>query len=285
MDKLSELKGRMRALRNVKKVKLVNIPRLTVMVLSIAFVDMKKLVMKNASLLEGYEPLSKAERKRREEEERRIRENEEKQRKEKEERKKKRKEWCMNALIWCLKALGVVVACAFFCLIIWYVLHLIKGFGSYLVSLLPVPETEQQRKMRVLEECIGIRIWENMTELVVPSSRCNSKYFNLLDLRVLPKLRSIVIGDTCFENVEVVILMGMKQLERVVIGKRSFTRYKYSWNHNTHRRFLLLDCEKLKELRIGYESFSDYSVCEIENVPSLELIEMGEQNEASYNFY
>ena len=79
----------MRAMRNVKKVRLVNIPKLTVMVLSIAFVDIKKLIMKNASLLERYEPLSKAERKRREEEDRRIKENEERQRKEKE-RKRER---------------------------------------------------------------------------------------------------------------------------------------------------------------------------------------------------
>ena len=35
---------------------------------------------------------------------------------------------------------------------------------------------------------------------------------------------------------------------------------------------------------MGRISFSDYSVCEIENVPSLEVIEMGELNEAIYNF-
>ena len=32
-------------------------------------------------------------------------------------------------------------------------------------------------------------------------------------------------------------------------------------------------------------SFSDYSVCEIENVPSLEVIEMGELNKKSCNFF
>ena len=35
---------------------------------------------------------------------------------------------------------------------------------------------------------------------------------------------------------------------------------------------------------MGRYSFSDYDVCEIENVPSLEVIEMGELNEASGNF-
>ena len=40
----------------------------------------------------------------------------------------------------------------------------------------------------------------------------------------------------------------------------------------------------MRELKIGWYSFSDYSVCEIENVPSLEVIEMGELNEESSNF-
>ena len=36
---------------------------------------------------------------------------------------------------------------------------------------------------------------------------------------------------------------------------------------------------------MGCFSFSDYSVCEIENVPSLEVIEMGELNIDSSNFF
>ena len=35
---------------------------------------------------------------------------------------------------------------------------------------------------------------------------------------------------------------------------------------------------------MGCLSFADYSVCEIENVPSLEVIEIGELNERSVNF-
>ena len=40
----------------------------------------------------------------------------------------------------------------------------------------------------------------------------------------------------------------------------------------------------MKELKIGRYSFSDYSSIEIENVNSLEVIEMGDLNEWSYNF-
>ena len=45
------------------------------------------------------------------------------------------------------------------------------------------------------------------------------------------------------------------------------------------------NCDALKELKIGYYSFSDYSLIEIENVNSLELIEMGDMDSLSYNFY
>ena len=41
----------------------------------------------------------------------------------------------------------------------------------------------------------------------------------------------------------------------------------------------------MKSLRVGRFSFSDYSSCEIENVNALEVIEMGELNEASFNFH
>ena len=53
---------------------------------------------------------------------------------------------------------------------------------------------------------------------------------------------------------------------------------------NPDRHFYLKNCERLRELRIGIWSFIDYSVCEIENVPSLEVIEMGESNEWNRNF-
>ena len=42
---------------------------------------------------------------------------------------------------------------------------------------------------------------------------------------------------------------------------------------------------KLKSLKIGRYSFSDYTVIEIENMDSLEVIEIGDVNEWGYSFY
>ena len=48
---------------------------------------------------------------------------------------------------------------------------------------------------------------------------------------------------------------------------------------------LHLNCERVRELKMGCKSFYDYGICEIKNVPSLEVIEMGEMNEDSSCFF
>ena len=154
---------------------------------------------------------------------------------------------------------------------------------SFLVSKL-----QQRSTFKHLSECVGSSISKDMTELVVPSNRCNSEEIKVLDFRVFPQLKRIEIGDACFENVNEVKLIGLHALERVVIGESSFRKKGYNPvedGMNPNRHFHLKDCERLKELKIGSISFIDYSVCEIENVPSLEVIDMGELNEASGNFF
>ena len=122
-------------------------------------------------------------------------------------------------------------------------------------------------------------------ELIVSNNSCNGEEWRLLDLSFMSKLRLLEVGDKCFENVDEVMLTGLKELERVVIGKKCFTKYKNTAGNDASRHFYLKNCEKLRELKIGDYSFSDYSVCEIENVPSLEVIEMGEENEWNGCFY
>ena len=97
----------------------------------------------------------------------------------------------------------------------------------------------------------------------------------------MPELKSIEVGDECFDKVNELKLIGLKELERVVIGKNSFRK---TTGANLNRHFYLKNCERVRELKIGCFSFFDYSVCEIDSVPSLEVIEMGELNEWSHNF-
>ena len=121
--------------------------------------------------------------------------------------------------------------------------------------------------------------------LVVDSGCCNDSGLRVLDFSRFRSLREVRVGNECFEYVEEVKLIGLNQLERVVIGENSFTTNKNRWpKSNPDRHFYLKNCERLRELKMGHHSFGDYSVCEIEDVSSLEVIEMGELNEYSYNF-
>ena len=124
----------------------------------------------------------------------------------------------------------------------------------------------------------------HIEELIVSSKSCNGREWRVLDLSFMPKLRLFEVGDECFEYVEEVKLIGLNQLERVVIGKNSFTKHKNSYGLAPNRHFYLKNCERVRELKMGRYSFSDFFVCEIENVPSLEVIEMGKMSIASVNF-
>ena len=125
----------------------------------------------------------------------------------------------------------------------------------------------------------------HIEDLIVSNNSCNGREWTTLDLSLIPELRLLEVGDECFENVKEVKLIGLSQLERVVIGKNCFTKCKDNAVYNPNRRFCLKDCERVRELKIGCDSFADYSVCEIENVPSLEVMEMGKLDERSRNFW
>ena len=124
----------------------------------------------------------------------------------------------------------------------------------------------------------------HIEELSIGDGCCNSEKWSVLDLGWISPLRSLTVGDACFGNVDEVRLIGLHALERVVIGRESFTIEK-GYIENPDRHFYLKNCPLLKELRIGPYSFSDYSVCEIEDTPSLEVIEMNDLQEWSDNFH
>ena len=125
-----------------------------------------------------------------------------------------------------------------------------------------------------------------MEVMIVDSNVCNDECFTALDLSSISNLKVFEVGDYSFAFVDEVKLIGLDRLETVMIGMNSFTKQKNrEWpSYNPNRHFYLKNCERVRELKIGRYSFSDYSVCEIENVPSLEVIEMGELNEESNNF-
>ena len=124
----------------------------------------------------------------------------------------------------------------------------------------------------------------HIEELIVSDGSCNGEEMRLLDLRLMPFLKTLRVKYECFTYVEEVKLIGLSELESVEIGEICFTQHKYCDGNDPNRHFYVKNCPKLKSLKMGRYSFSDYTVCEIENVDALEVIEMGDLDEASCNF-
>ena len=148
-------------------------------------------------------------------------------------------------------------------------------------------EAEEAAKKKAVIHCKSD--WDCVNKHVgvieVSDKCCNEEGLKELDLSGLMNLRELKVGNECFENVKEVKLIGLSELESVVIGMKSFTKVKYGSSYDPNRHFHLKDCPKLKSLKMGRFSFSDHSVCEIENVDALEVIEIGDLNEVSYNFF
>ena len=126
-----------------------------------------------------------------------------------------------------------------------------------------------------------------VSDIVFNNGSLNNAAFTVLDFCRFKALKRIVIGDGCCTNVNEVKMAELNELESVVIGENSFTKFKNGdfIRPDPNRHFYLKNCPKLKSLKMGRYSFSDYTVIEIENVDALEVIEMGDVNEASRIFY
>ena len=154
----------------------------------------------------------------------------------------------------------------------------VKQYGEWMND-----DNEIEKRVVLNEESQLLHCF--IEDLIVSDNSCNGREWSALDLSFMPHLRLLEVGDECFENVKEVKLIGLNQLESVVIGEKSFTKFWHGSVTDPNRHFYLKNCERLKELKMSRFSFSDYSVCEIENVPSLEVMEMGVLERDSFNFH
>ena len=124
----------------------------------------------------------------------------------------------------------------------------------------------------------------NVTNLIICSNSCNElKSLNLNEYRYL---KSIEIGNDCFENVELFKIDGLNELKSLKIGISSFTYVKNNYGDDSSRSFSILNCDELESIEIGEYSFSDYAgEFELRNLPSLSTIKIGKIGRDSANFY
>ena len=144
-----------------------------------------------------------------------------------------------------------------------------------------MPKRNPNASVRSMDEFMSME--KTVETLIVDSNACNDKRYTALFLSFFSNLKVFEVGDYSFSFMETVELIGLNQLERVTIGKCCFSVWdRDAENPNCH--FYLKNCPQVKELKMGRYSFSCNSICGIENNDSLEVIEMGELNEWSFNF-
>ena len=125
----------------------------------------------------------------------------------------------------------------------------------------------------------------SVESIIVDNNGCNDESFTVLDLTRFTNLRVFEVGDYSFRQVEVVHLIGLSKLERVVIGDSCFEDDYSGGVYSENNQLVVKNCERLRELRIGGRSFVVYAAFDVENVPSLEVIEIGNVIKNNRNFW
>ena len=273
--------GRTRALRNVKEVELEDIPKLTKCGLVTAFKCVESVKMENVSKLGDLKALKQEWEKRKEEEERLKKEREEEERRREEAEEKKRKEEERKRRERERKKQEEE--------------ERRKEEEKRRRERERKKREEEERRRKEAEEAAKKtavisckRDWDcanrHVSVIEVSDKCCNAEGLRELDLSGFVNLRELKVGNECFEYVKKVDLYGLRELESVIIGSESFTKEKNVYGNDPSRHFYLKDCPKLKSLKMGRFSFNDYTLCVIEDMDALEVIEMGGLNQYSYNF-
>ena len=111
------------------------------------------------------------------------------------------------------------------------------------------------------------------------------KDLTVLDFSPFKNVVSIEIGSKSFTYVKTVCIAELPKLESVRIGFHSFFDFsEYGMDLTPGYRFSVYNCPSLKELKVGMDSFADYSWFVVKNLPSLEELVIGESNDISMCF-
>ena len=108
-----------------------------------------------------------------------------------------------------------------------------------------------------------------VTALTVTANSCNDNTITAVDLSSFKFLRSVVIGNYCFQYVQLFSIVGLNWLESVRIGEYSFGSTGSLWEGSELK---IVNCPQLKSLSIGGRSFGRYNGFELSHLPQLNYV-------------
>ena len=116
------------------------------------------------------------------------------------------------------------------------------------------------------------KLTNSSNTVIIPNWYFNGNSVKTFNISNNGDLKQIVIGENCFGKVRVFELDRLSELENVVIGKESF---RISENERSDGSYRIVNCPKLKSIRMGENSLNDYHSFELTNLPSLQSIDIG----------
>ena len=82
------------------------------------------------------------------------------------------------------------------------------------------------------------------------------------------------------------VIDGLDHLNSLKIGSNSFTANRNGYGNDSSRSSYIGNCNELNSIDIGAYSFSDYGGgLNLNNLPNLNSINVGQTGSGSYNFY
>ena len=94
----------------------------------------------------------------------------------------------------------------------------------------------------------------------------NAHDLNVFDANSLKGIERLEIGGDCFKKVNQFEIDGLNELKSVMIGRESFNRNE---ENRKGSKCLIMNCDQLSEICIGYNSFYWYESFECKNLSSL----------------
>ena len=156
------------------------------------------------------------------------------------------------------------------------------GYGSEFKDCFPVYIGEWKNGLRdgagkelnKNEEVIRRGRWNKGTYGVI--KRFEDGYRNdlsVFDVDCLKEIERVEIGNDCFEKVNRFVIDGLNELKSMKIGKNSFNFYDTRCGSNC----VIMNCDQLSEIHIGFQSFCWYESFELKNLPSLISIQLDDK--------
>ena len=156
-----------------------------------------------------------------------------------------------------------------------------EGYGSEFKDCFPVYIGEWKNGLRdgagkelnENEEVIRRGRWNKGTYGVEQFEDGYRNDLSVFDVDCLKGIERVEIGNDCFEKVNRFVIDGLNELKSMKIGKNSFNFYDTRCGSNC----VIMNCDQLSEIHIGFQSFYWYESFELKNLPSLISIQLDDK--------